>query len=238
MTEKVVVLTFDDAVVSQCENVVPILREFGFGATFFICRFGDNWRAKNSRFLMTAEQVRALHDEGFEIGNHTWNHINLNQLSQEEIELDVRRLNDWLLAAGVPQPSVFAYPGGPYAEKAFEVLRRAGIRAARTVCDASLNPADFDPMRVPGIPVQGTDFELFRHAISFAEAGKAAVLVFHGIPDTVHPWVDASPAFFRRCMEHLAGEGFRVCSLGEFLFGAEQATSACEPAAAASSAPR
>lgn len=219
--QKTVVLTFDDAVVSQCENAVPVLREFGFGATFFICRFGDDWRAKHSPFLMTAAQVRALHDEGFEIGNHTWSHRNLNSLTEEEIELDVRQLNDWLLAAGIPLPSSFAYPGGPYAEKAFDVLRRAGIRAARTVCDSSLDPADYDPMRVPGIPVQKDDFELFRHALSFAGEDRAAVLVFHGVPDTVHPWVDSGPAFFRRCMEHLAAEGFRVCSLGEYLDGAE-----------------
>src|SRR5215472_12834985 len=36
-TEKIVVLTFDDAVKTQRTFVAPLLKELGFGATFFIC---------------------------------------------------------------------------------------------------------------------------------------------------------------------------------------------------------
>ena len=40
---RTVILTFDDAVISQYENVAPLLKELGFGATFFICRFKEEW---------------------------------------------------------------------------------------------------------------------------------------------------------------------------------------------------
>jgi peptidoglycan/xylan/chitin deacetylase (PgdA/CDA1 family) len=37
--DKLVVLTFDDATASQYSVVAPLLKEFGFGATFFVCEF-------------------------------------------------------------------------------------------------------------------------------------------------------------------------------------------------------
>lgn len=40
--DKLVVFTFDDASLSHATFVVPILRKYGFGATFFICEFPAN----------------------------------------------------------------------------------------------------------------------------------------------------------------------------------------------------
>ena len=61
---RTVILTFDDAVISQYENVVPLLKELGFNATFFVCRFNDEWRKKNARYLMIGKQLRKLDSAG------------------------------------------------------------------------------------------------------------------------------------------------------------------------------
>ena len=37
--DRVVVLTFDDAVVSHATHVAPLLRQYGFGATFYVVEF-------------------------------------------------------------------------------------------------------------------------------------------------------------------------------------------------------
>ena len=91
---RTVILTFDDAVISQYENVAPLLKALGFGATFFICRFNDEWREKNGQYLMTGEQIRQLDSAGFEIANHTWNHPDLRKLSEQEIEQEISDLGD------------------------------------------------------------------------------------------------------------------------------------------------
>eukprot|EP01043_Picozoa_sp_COSAG02_P020050 COSAG02_NODE_980_length_15492_cov_12.941727_8_plen_62_part_00 len=36
LPEKLVVLTFDDGSISQLRNAAPLLKQLGFGATFFI----------------------------------------------------------------------------------------------------------------------------------------------------------------------------------------------------------
>ena len=61
----IVVLTFDDATESQRSVVGPLLKKYGFGATFYVCEFpGFEDKTK----YMTWEQIRELSDMGFEIG--------------------------------------------------------------------------------------------------------------------------------------------------------------------------
>src|SRR6186713_3164610 len=71
---KTVVLTFDDAVKSHVDIVAPLLKEYGFGATFFISHAWMN----DSEYFMSWEEVAKLHQMGFEIGNHSWTHPGFN----------------------------------------------------------------------------------------------------------------------------------------------------------------
>ena len=218
MNRKTVVLTFDDAVISHLENVAPLLKEYGFGATFFICRFSEEWRAAHSSALMTAEQIREISRMGFEIGNHTWSHPDLRKLEKEQISEEIRRLDDFLADAGVPKPVSFAYPGGPYAENAAGILRKNGFLAARTTEQRAFKKTD-DPMRLPAIPIQGENPALFRNAVSLATDTDPVILVFHGVPEYVHPWVHTDFERFKEYMAYLNENDFRVTSLRDALKG-------------------
>lgn len=208
-----VVLTFDDACHSHREYVAPLLLRHGFGATFFVCRFDDEWRAKNGAALMTAAEIKELQAMGFRVGNHTWAHGNFGGLSPEAVEAEVVRLNGWLAEAGIAAPESFAYPGGPYVAAAVPALRRQGVRLARAVEQRPWEPRRDDPFRIPSCPLQGDDWQAFLAALAGCAPGKVPVLVFHGVPDRVHPWVDTSPEFFAACMRHLADGGYTVTSL-------------------------
>src|SRR5258706_2115284 len=70
--DKLVVLTFDDAVKSHRTFVGPLLKEFGFRATFFVTHC---WMDDTEHF-MNWEEIAELHRMGFEIGNHSWTHPN------------------------------------------------------------------------------------------------------------------------------------------------------------------
>src|ERR1044071_2090817 len=76
LPEKLVVLTFDDSVASQYSVVRPILKKYGFGATFFITE-GFSFPT-NKQDYMTWAQIRDLHEQGFEIGNHTRDHLGVS----------------------------------------------------------------------------------------------------------------------------------------------------------------
>src|SRR5438552_15874711 len=74
--DKLVVLTFDDSVASHYSVVRPFLKRYGFGATFFITE-GFSFRT-NKQDYMTWEHIRELHEDGFEIGNHTRDHLSVS----------------------------------------------------------------------------------------------------------------------------------------------------------------
>src|SRR5436189_4285452 len=76
LPDKLVVLTFDDSVASHHSIVRPILKRYGFGATFFISE-GFSFPT-NKQDYMTWGQIRMLHQDGFEIGNHTRDHLGVS----------------------------------------------------------------------------------------------------------------------------------------------------------------
>lgn len=86
--DKLIVLTFDDSVASHYTVARPLLKRYGFGASFFITE-GFNFRT-NKKDYMTWEQIADLHRDGFEIGNHTRDHLGITAktVSQLADQLD------------------------------------------------------------------------------------------------------------------------------------------------------
>ena len=115
--------------------------------------------------------------------------------------------------------TIFAYPGGPYAENAVPILKKKGFLAARTTEQRAFDAMTDDPMRLPAIPIQGDDPALFRNAVSRATETEAVVLVFHGVPEYVHPWVHTDFERFKEYMAYLKENDFRVLSLRDALRG-------------------
>jgi len=85
--DKLVVLTFDDSVASQATFVAPLLKKHGFGATFFITE-GFEFLVDKTHY-MRWEQIKALHEDGFEIGNHTRKHAGVTKQKLEQLRSDV-----------------------------------------------------------------------------------------------------------------------------------------------------
>ena len=124
-----VVLTFDDGNKSDYTYVGPLLKRYGFGATFFITE-GLNF-LNNKAHYVTWEEVRELHEAGFEIGNHTCYHKNVNTQSREELLADVIHIDNRCEEYGIPVPETFCYPGYSHGPAAVEVLMEKGFRFAR-----------------------------------------------------------------------------------------------------------
>ena len=80
LDDKMLVLTFDDATASQYSIVAPLLKQHGFGATFFICEFQPNF--SDSSKYMNWRQIKELDKMGFELANHTRSHPNVGALNK------------------------------------------------------------------------------------------------------------------------------------------------------------
>lgn len=222
-----VVMTLDDGNATNAEFVAPLLKELGFGATFFV---GDppalpaDWKKEN---YMTWDQVRKLHKAGFEVGNHTASHLDVSAISGEAFirELEVIELR--CAEHGMPRPTSFCYPGFNFGRCAVEVLRGKRYRFARRGTFPEFqydmqgqrgpvyDPRANDPLLIPTTGFSGPHwvFEDLVWAVDQARNGKIAVLCFHGVPDPEHWWVGTDAKVFERYMDYLLRRNCTVIAM-------------------------
>lgn len=221
--DKLVVLTFDDSVSSHSTVVRPLLKQYGLGATFFITE-GFSFPT-NKVDYMTWEQIAELHRDGFEIGNHTRDHMGVNARTVSQLKEQIEAINERCAQHGIPRTTSFAFPGNAIHAEALPVLKQLGIRFARRG-GAPEHPKEwgrgvaYDPQRdhpllIPSAGDARPDWTLddFKRAVAQAKDGQIAVVQFHGVPDLDHPWVHTPPERFQEYMKYLADEKFRVIAL-------------------------
>lgn len=220
---KLVVLTFDDSVASHHAVARPLLKRYGFGATFFITE-GFSFRT-NKKDYLTWEQIAELHRDGFEIGNHTRDHwgVTADTLGRlpEQLEAIAARCREH----GIPAPVTFAWPGNAFHTNALPLLRAAGIRFARRGSEPEVpykegggiayEPGLDHPLLIPSAgdarPVW--TLEDFKRAAMRAQPGQIAVIQFHGVPEGEHPWVHTPRERFEEYMAWLHQEGYQAIAL-------------------------
>lgn len=104
-----------------------LLRKHGFPATFYI-------PLTNSEGLpvLSANQIRELYKNGFEVGGHTLDHRYLPSLDDATARYQLvqgKAKLEHVLGESVPG---FCYPGGRYEQKHKDMVRAAGFLYART----------------------------------------------------------------------------------------------------------
>jgi len=224
--DKLVVLTFDDSVKSHFTVVRETLQKYDFGATFFITE-GFDFKT-NKQDYMTWDQIEQLHDDGFEIGNHTRDHMSVNAQTpekREQLKEQIEAINARCEEHGIPRTTSFAYPGNGIDIAALPTLNELGIRFARRGGAPEYpythgqgfgyEPGLDHPLLIPSAGDARPDWTLddFKKAIQQAQYGRIAVLQFHGAPDTAHSWVNTPADQFRIYMNYLAENDYTVIAL-------------------------
>jgi len=188
--QAVIVLTYDDALLSQLDVAVPQLERAGFNATFFLTA-DLNYN--------TIPRWRALSRQGFELGNHTIFHPCLpgeeNMVSSASYTpyhmiQEIDYMNDFLFAVDGKMRRPFAYPcaetlaGG---KDYVDTLRKYGLSSyARIGGDSSAVITDFkhlDKLRVPSYGLDGgeTGAQLIAFVKAVQQKRGMGVIMFHGI---------------------------------------------------------
>lgn len=109
---KYVALTFDDGFMDFYTKAFPVLQRYGFTATVFlptafIDKKGDGFKSKER---LNWEEVRQLARKGITIGSHTVHHSQLWNLSQREIEYEIRHSKDTIEDQLEYSVESFSYP--------------------------------------------------------------------------------------------------------------------------------
>jgi peptidoglycan/xylan/chitin deacetylase (PgdA/CDA1 family) len=153
-----VALTFDDGSETDSTAAAPILRQAGFGATFYLT---TGWLGRPG-YLSTA-QIRELTGQGFEIGCHSMTHSYLDGLIDKDLRREIADAKDQLeQIAGVPVYH-FSCPGGRYDNRVAKVAKAAGYRTVAT-SRIQANSGNTDPFTLGRVAIlRGLRIEKFAH---------------------------------------------------------------------------
>lgn len=211
--DKLVVLTFDDAVLSHYTFVAPLLKKYHFGATFFICEFVDPPFTDKSKY-MSWEQISKLNKMGFEIGNHTQNHSHVNKLDSQHFNQELTYIETQCKQYNIKKPLIsFAYPGYDVAPSAIPILQDKNYLFARAGGNRAYNPKKDYPYLIPSYTTYANNKQQIINALQQAKDGKIVVLTIHGVPDDAHPWVNTPPELFEEYLEYLHDHQYTVIAL-------------------------
>jgi len=222
--DKTIVLTFDDSVKSHLTVAAPLLKKHGFGATFFA---SQAWMFDTNNYLSWKE-LAILDKMGFEIGNHSWNHVTLHNSEAEKIaEEELLKVERELKKVSVPKPVSFSWTGNHYGPETITILKKLGYKFARRGPQPGIpssevlgagelyDPAKNHPLLIPssGLAVPSWTLENFKKIVAPAKDGKIVVLQFHGVPDLRHPFCSTPAERFQEFVEYLSREKFNVIAM-------------------------
>lgn len=178
-SKKNIIITFDDAYVSQMKYAVPLLKKYQLKATFFVpldfLGKTDSWNTSELD-IMTAEQLKSLDREIIELGFHSFYHKKYTELSNAEIEADTRRCLEFVSENKLNFSPVLAYPYGKFPKekvrnKIFQkILSQNGIQYGLRIGNR-INPFPFKKLyEIERIDVKGEWSLLkFRQKIRFGK---------------------------------------------------------------------
>ncbi|SDB87264.1 Peptidoglycan/xylan/chitin deacetylase, PgdA/CDA1 family [Pelagirhabdus alkalitolerans] len=116
----VALVTIDDAPDGQALEMAHTLKENDVPAIFFV----------NGHFLQTEEEKNILteiYEMGFHIGNHTYNHPNLSNISEEEQRQEIVELNDLVEDIIGERPVFFRAPFGVNTDTSDQIVEDEGM---------------------------------------------------------------------------------------------------------------
>jgi len=160
----------------------PILRKLALPATFFVTTafIGTEYAPPWDRQLvprpawMSWDQVRALRDQGFDIGAHTDSHLDLGQADVEAVRAELAACREKLYRELRLPPKLFAYPFGGrenMSSRSLALVREAGFECCLSAC-GGVNPPVADPFQLNRININ--EWFVTPHQLGFELVARRA----------------------------------------------------------------
>ena len=185
--QKVVSISFDAAWGNEdTQELIDILGQYHVKATFFVV--GD-WVEKYP------ESVKALHDAGHEVMNHSNTHAHYNSLSAEEIIADVEACNDKIEAVTGVRPTLIRCPYGEYDDHVISAIRSIGMEPIQWDVDS----LDWKEISAGEITERVT-----------SKITSGSIVLFHNA--ALH-----TPEALPGILEHMIGQGYEVIPISQIL---------------------
>jgi len=148
-----VTVTFDDGWRTTYTQAYPVFHEFGIAANVALNPATVTW----ADFLHLSD-LQALHEAGWSIVSHTMSHAHLPDLSDEELDYELRTAKEFLDEQGFHGTDVLIVPYHDWGDRERGAAARY-YRAARAATASSFWPRDSLVSWMPATPFDLTGME-------------------------------------------------------------------------------
>lgn len=170
----------------KTQGILDVMAQNDAKGTFFLVGF---WIDKFEK------ETKAIADAGFDIGNHSRNHLNMPKLSEDEIKNEIEYVNDRVKELTGKTPVYFRAPFGDYDNKlmtSLESLNMVGVQWS------------IDSLDWKGLSAK----QIYERVVPKAKSGD--IVLFHNNSDHV---LDVLPMI----LTGLRAKGFRFVTLSELV---------------------
>ncbi len=205
--KRCVALTFDDGPHPRyTEKILSILKQYGVKATFFMI---------GSNVAHYPDVARAVHEEGHEIGCHTYSHPHMKNLSVKELSVELDKYERLFDSLALPDPVLFRPPEGFRSQEQVRLLEERGYHVVIW---------SFDPKDWRGTPssqmvsgalsgVRGGDILLFHDYISGQNNTIAAIeQLIPKLLESGYQFVTVSELMLETKGQAVGASAFSACS--------------------------
>jgi len=130
LTSKPIIITFDDGYKDAYTDAYPILKKYGFTATFYLI---TNYLEKNNPNYLSWDQVRELKNTNMNIGSHTISHPSLDKANDNSLTKEIENSKKIIEEKIGSAINDFCYPSGKYDTRTISALKKIGFKTAATV---------------------------------------------------------------------------------------------------------
>ena len=184
-------LSFDAAWGNEdTQQLIDILAEYDVKATFFVV---GQWVDKYP------ESVKALHDAGHEVQNHSNTHPHMAKLSSSDVVTELNACNDKVESVTGVRPTLFRCPYGEYDDHVINAVNSMGMTAVQW---------DVDSLDWKGLSAQ----EIEKRVLERVQPGS--IVLFHNAAEN-------TPQALPGIIESLLADGYSIVPVSQILLQGE-----------------
>lgn len=209
----IVSFSFDDCPKSVIENAIIPFEQEKWRATIYIA-MGLCETENHLGLHMNQGDVKALHEGGHEIGDHTFDHIDAAQHIASEFMANINKNQSTLNALGLPHSQTFAYPYGQVTAElklklASKFIGSRGIRSRDSKDDIDLNQIRANRLYA------GQDFDTLIEQINHMGGKPGWLPIFtHDVRENPSPY-GCTPQQMMKVIDAVKSSGAEVLTMAD-----------------------
>jgi peptidoglycan/xylan/chitin deacetylase (PgdA/CDA1 family) len=207
--KKAVVLVFDDGWLNQYTNAFPILKQYGYSASFAVI---PAYIEGEYPAYMSWEDVVDLHANNFDIVSHSLNHLFLNEVDNSTLYDEVLGSKLLLSEYGI-NTNVFVYPYGEGGDNStVRGVVSQSYSIARGTNEAQVSLLKYDKLDLNAYAItSNTTITKFATYCNH----QLTIIYYHQIKPSITDPSIVSPTQFIEEMQYLKDNGYIVATLND-----------------------